>query len=220
MDRRPVRRSASYGRGSRETAPRKARALSERPISASSAAACTAVLTTSPRRDGAGGAAPLRGDGAPRGWAGWRRRGDLRSGAWAAGRGFAVLRVACGRLLREGLAAGRGVAARCCAGAGRSSAAGGWSAAGGAPVSDPPGSGAAGRAARLSLRRCGRLRGSPPSTSDGRSFAMRRNDRASCGQTIGPQPETHGAVMRSNDALFARTVSGCSATYLYSRPYV
>jgi hypothetical protein len=80
----------SYGRGSRDTALRIARALTERPISASSAAAWTAVPSTSAPVEGTG--LRVRGVvGVPAGWAGWRSgvgfgRGDAdgrgRSG-WA-----------------------------------------------------------------------------------------------------------------------------------------
>src|SRR6202035_5523641 len=62
-----------YGRGRRASALRNARALAVRPISASSAAACTAVPRISVPDGGAG--ARERGDaGPPSGWAGCARR--------------------------------------------------------------------------------------------------------------------------------------------------
>ncbi len=73
--RAPGNKSAgpAYGCGSRPTAPLSARALSETPISVSSAAAWTAVLRTRGRLAGAGGR-PAATRGNPRGWAGWGSR--------------------------------------------------------------------------------------------------------------------------------------------------
>jgi hypothetical protein len=133
-----------YGRGSRPTAFRSARALTDRPISASSAAAWAAIPRMSrpvvwsgwPGRGGVGGT--------PAGWAGWRRRSGRRG----------VARVAVAGAERCGVA-GR---------APRERAAGARLAVVDAEAPDRP----AGEA-RLSLRRCGRRCGSAPSTSEGRS---------------------------------------------------
>jgi hypothetical protein len=68
-----------YGLGRRETALRSARALTDKPISASSAAAWTAVPMMSAPVAGTG----LRGcgvGGVPAGWGGWRSRSALGLG--------------------------------------------------------------------------------------------------------------------------------------------
>ena len=115
-----------YGRGSRETALRSARAPADRPISASSAAARTAVPSISvplaDENDRALAGSGARGvSGVPSGCAGWRSRAASP---------------------REGREARAGRVAR----AGRAARVEGLS--------------------RLSLRRCGRRRGSPVRTSD------------------------------------------------------
>jgi hypothetical protein len=167
--------SSAQGRGRRETARRRARALADRPISASSAAACTAVLSTSWRRSGAGCSRRRRADGVPSGWAGWASRGAARVGFGFAGApaavgvagadaaaGFAGVEAAFGFI--GGEAAFGFVAA--VAGFGPAPAAraafGFDGSRGGAAAAASPG-----RAARLSLRRWGRERGSPPRTSEG-----------------------------------------------------
>jgi hypothetical protein len=163
--------SVGYGRGRRPTAFRSTRALTESPISASSAAACAAMPRMSLPVEDSGG--PGRGGvgGAPAGWAGWRSR---------SGRSSDARRVA---------GASRRAAVGSCRGAGFLRAArarGAVAAAGrfGAPdapsrLDESPFSVARGekevelcavaRETRLSLRRCGRLCGSAPRTSEGRS---------------------------------------------------
>ena len=134
--------------GSRATALRRARAPAVRPISASSAAAWTAVpitsapvLGTEPRERGDGGA--------PAGWAGWRRRAGARRDA-------GVGLVACP--LADFFALGAAVLAF--------GAAALAVAVGAAVVASV----LAGRAARLSLRRCGRRCGSADKTSEEGEF--------------------------------------------------
>jgi hypothetical protein len=73
------RHQIRYGRGRRETAWRSARAPTDSPISASSAAACTAVPRISaPSADendrARAGSEARAGAGVTSGWAGWRRR--------------------------------------------------------------------------------------------------------------------------------------------------
>ena len=106
-----------YGRGSRETAPRIARAPIDRPISASSAAAWTAVPTMSAPLGGAGRRVRRGPAGVPSGCAGWRSRSGLAAGFGVPmdlrpGLGAAVgLALALGFVVRLGLGAGlrRGV---------------------------------------------------------------------------------------------------------------
>jgi hypothetical protein len=132
------------GRGRRDTALRSARALTDSPISASSAAACAAVprrwrLLGGSGRD-AGGVEDGVG-GTPGGWAGWRRRSGRRRAA-ARGRAGGLAGAAAGCATEALAGAPAGCATELLAGAG---------------------------AGRLSLRRCGRRCGSEPRTSDGRS---------------------------------------------------
>ncbi len=163
-----------YGRGSREIVRRSARALTDNPISVSSAAAWTAVRKRS-GRGGGGGLAERRAAGVPAGWAGWRsgclRDGDARRLPVLARRVAAISRgLACA--LASALAAFGGDACVVAFGGdGCVAAFGGGGcdgAAGGVLGAAPDG----GRAARLSLRRCGRVRGSAPRTSEGRSSAI------------------------------------------------
>ena len=169
-------RSGGYGRGRRLTAFRRTRALTDSPISASSAAVCAAMVRMSlPVEDSEGSARGGVG-GTPPGWAGWGR---------GSARGADALRCAppVSRLVavgsRRAADALRPVRAR------------------GAvvapvrfpapdeplPLEEPPFSVVPGAEdadrfagageARLSLRRCGRLCGSAPSTSEGRSSVNR-----------------------------------------------
>jgi len=164
-----------YGRGSLETAFRSTRALTESPISASSAAACAAMPRMSLPVENS--ATPGRGGvgGTPAGWAGWRRRSgrgaDGRRVVGASRRAAGVSRRAAG-VLRAPRARSAAVAAARFGAAGAS-----------LPAAAPPFAvrraeedaerfGRAGEA-RLSLRRCGRLRGSAPRTSEGRSSLNR-----------------------------------------------
>ena len=178
------------GRGSRATALRSARVLTVSPISASSAAAWAAVPRTCwPCVASGRGAAGV--GGTPGGWAGWGRRSGRRRVARVGGAtGCAVSSAAgigaagTGCLRRPGLvkaadallvaprvrAAVRlpdpdpclvDAEARLGAAADRGPA--GAAACWAAELS------AGATAARLSLRRCGRRRGSAPRTSDGRS---------------------------------------------------
>jgi hypothetical protein len=159
-----ARRSARYGRGSRPIARRSALLPSTSPISASSAAAWTAVVSPSGRAGGSGrspveaGGRRRRAVGTPCGCAGWGRRFGR---PW----GLAFERAAGAR---DSRAAGRG--------------------SGGAA------SPLTGRAARLALRRCGRVRGSCPSSSDGRSSAIETKKKR--GSYV--QPETDLAVLRNS----------------------
>jgi len=139
--------------GRRATALRRARAPAVRPISASSAAACTAVPRTSapvfgtePRERGDGGA--------PAGWAGWRNR------------------LGAGRVAGVGLAAGL-VAVVLAFGAADLVFARGAAAVDlvfGVVAAGAAASASIGRAARLSLRRCGRRCGSAERTSEEEEF--------------------------------------------------
>lgn len=163
---------------------RSARALALRPISASSAAACTAVPRISVPDGGDG--ARERGDaGPPAGWAGCARRSDFGLRAVAAlpiGVGALDFAPLAGALLagaRFGarLAAARGVLVRGAVARGPDAgpdadfaacffpavrlAAGVELPGSGDGVGEPAG------AARLLLRRCGRVRGRAPSTSVG-----------------------------------------------------
>ena len=183
--RRGVRRS--QGRGSFETAPRTARAVTDRPISASSAAAWTAVPTMSVPRAGTG----LRREGrlgVPGGCAGWRRRGTPARGVVAERFGAALGPAVGLAVVPRLVAAARAVPVRLgvCAtdgsGVGAADGSGGWAADGSGgwatngsddafTVCAAGGSAAAfasgRRTPRLSLRRCGRVRGSAPRTSEG-----------------------------------------------------
>jgi hypothetical protein len=198
-----------YGRGSLETTFRTVRAPIESPISASSAAACAAVPRMSlPVADSG---RPLRGGvgGTPAGWAGWRRRpwrgaaplgvaGALLAPADRDARADAARAVASGVVAARDVARfvpARVVAARFVA----------------APVplvpAGPPFSFAA-RAedtgccagsgdGRLSLRRCGLLRGSEPSTSEGRSSLNRSHHAA--GRCASPR-EYQGLAKSEQDS--------------------
>jgi hypothetical protein len=127
--------------------------LTDKPISASSAAACTAVPTISVRPLFSWGRAGAFLAGVPCGCGGWRSRGESPREREAA-----VFRDEAGFALRVGVGfdcwadalAGRLAALDACA------------------RSSPPCSGVT-RAVRFSLRRCGRLRGSEPSTCEGLS---------------------------------------------------
>jgi hypothetical protein len=188
-----------YGRGSRDTARRTARAPTESPISANSAAAWTAVPSTSTRPERPSPLRPARWGAAGLRWGpaadlSWAPAADLRRApaaglAWApaedlreapatdlgALRALADLRArdagapagcgGCSSGLRFvpgfGWEAGFGLAAGFRLAGGSAAAFG--SAAGSAVA------GVVGRAARFSLRRCGRVWGRLPRTSVGRS---------------------------------------------------
>jgi hypothetical protein len=153
-----------YGRGSRESASRTARALAETPISSSSAAACTTVDTISGPEGGAG-----RRDGGfggvPAGCFGCRS-GSVRARRELAGRArpeggrgaFASARV---RPLGPEAARLAGFEAARCFGA----ASLGFEGASVGLEASPVGFEAAPE--RFSLRRCGRLCGRPPRISGG-----------------------------------------------------
>ena len=137
-----------------------ARALAVRPISASSAAACTAVPRISVPDGGAG--ARERGDaGPPAGWAGCARR---------SGFGF---RAAAALPIGVGGVAGARFGARFVVARGGDAGFDGVRfatfllTAGVALLGSGGGVGAAAGAGRLLLRRCGRVRGRAPSTSVG-----------------------------------------------------
>ncbi len=171
-----------YGRGRRPTAFRSMRALTESPISASSAAACAAMPRMSlpvenSARPGRGGVG-----GTPAGWAGWRRRSgrgaDGRRVVGAPRRAAGVSRRAAG-VSRRAASVLRAPRARSAAVAPARFGAAGASLPAAAPAFAVPGAeedadrfGREGDA-RLSLRRCGRLRGSAPRTSEGRSSLNR-----------------------------------------------
>jgi hypothetical protein len=223
----------SYGRGRRDTALRRARALSARPISASSAVAWTAVPKISVPAQGAVLRLALRGcAGIPAGCGGCRRRAEV----WRAGRlPGADVRAADGLMAArdfraaDTLAAGRDF--RAAEGRGASAdfrAAAGFRAAGAfdgaAGVAGPDG-----RARRLSLRRCGRVRGSAPRRSVGRFSLIA--DQSSHGRVlrISVQVETLPAVLRKefernaeniptskNIALYSRFTGGCAPLMLPS----
>ena len=155
--RRSELRERRYGRGSLETAVRDARALSDKPISASSAAAWTVVATI--------GTSALRRRHGGRGLS-----AALASGA--VGGADAGAAVASGGAMAGAAAASGGAmagAAAASAGDGSVATGAGAGALGGAPgaVGVVVGAVAAGLAARLSLRRCGRDRGSEPRRSVG-----------------------------------------------------
>jgi hypothetical protein len=165
---RPGGLSPGYGRGSFETALRTARALTDRPISASSAAAWTAVPSRSVPRDGTG----LRRagcPGVPAGCAGWWIR-DGRGLVWPA-RGPAGCGPPTSRCFGFGFGPARAGRAAVVdgLGAGFVSAVAAWSAGFASTVAgcSVPLFGSDWRAPRLSLRRCGRVRGSAPRTSEG-----------------------------------------------------
>ena len=135
----------AYGRGRRPIARRSARVPSDTPISASSPTAWTAVVTTGTGverglRTGAAGARV----GVPSGCGGWGRRLTCRrvAGPAVAGLRVAAFRVVCLRGAVAVLVCLRGVVAGPFCGR----------------------AGAASRAGRLSLRRCGRVWGSAPRT--------------------------------------------------------
>jgi hypothetical protein len=159
---------------------RSTRALTDRPISASSAAACAAVPRTFlPVEDSEASARGGVG-GTPAGWAGWRRRSgrgaDSRRVAGASRRAVGASRRGAGvsrrgaDVLRALRARGARVPARRFDGPDEP-----------LPVDGPPFAGTSGDKdadgwageARLSLRRCGRLCGSAPRTSEGRSSVNR-----------------------------------------------
>jgi hypothetical protein len=146
-----------YGRGKRDSVRRRARAVTESPISANSATAWIAVPMTSGRLE-AGGTGERGETGMPRGWGGWRRR-PLRPLPVVDRLGLADTDppVARGRL--AALEAGAGLDA--------------WAAVAtdGAPGSADGGL-ASTLAGRLVLRRWGRVRGRAPSRSEGRSLAI------------------------------------------------
>ena len=155
-----------YGRGSRDTTRRTARAPAVSPISASSAAACNAVPTTS---------APVAGTGL-------RERGaaGVPAGCGGCGRGSVFGTRAARAAGRRGFSgagfSGR-AAAGCRRGAARAAAGGSPPGAAGAPdtAASPPFPGPPGRAGRFSLRRWGRVRGRALRTSGGRSSLIERH---------------------------------------------
>jgi hypothetical protein len=141
-----------------------ARAPTDSPISASSAAAWTAVPRTSDRLEGA--ALRVRGaGGAPAGCAGWRRRGGLGLAAV----GLAALGLTVLGLAVLGLAV-LGLAALGFGGAGWGEADEAARVVGLSRRADAVGVGPlTGRGGRFWLLRCGRVRGSEPRTSEGGS---------------------------------------------------
>jgi hypothetical protein len=136
---------------------RSARAVTDSPISVSSATAWIAVPITSGRW-WAGGTGERGEEGMPRGWGGWRSvslRALLRAGRLGAG--FALCAA-------FGLAAETAVGRARLAGL-EAVLTGELSVAGGVWLSS-------GFTGRLVLRRCGRVRGRDPSSSDGRSSGI------------------------------------------------
>ncbi len=183
-----------YGRGRRPTVRRTAWPPSARPISASSAAAWTAVLRTGARSAGSGLAATPRdfaAAGTPRGWAGCGRRRTRFDGACATAGGVFWVRadadfLAAGRE-RAGFAPGGEAAApRLDAGAFvarlalgarlRSAGAGGASALFADAGAGVKSSLSPGRAGRFELRRCGRVRGSWLRTCEERFGGIARRE--------------------------------------------
>jgi len=222
--------SGRQGRGRRETALRSARALADRPISASSAAACTAVPRSAPRSPGGGATRFALGRGREVGRAADAAAGRAadvaagRAAGVAAGRAagfaaadaaFAPLAFADAVLARaDGLApvgfARRGFAARAeavaaaageaaetflaaGAAAGEVAAVASAAAIDGSPPSVPA------RTGRLALRRCGRVCGRPPRTSEGgRSLIApsSRTARSSSSRAVAPGTGGRGPACR------------------------